>query len=206
MDKEPTPWPRRSRHFLRIGKSRFVPILLFVQSSNFGDESLDVILSSLYDKLPQELVLEPHSGMQMVASPFHPLRPCHVNIDGLHYCYYWIPTPNVYNLVVERDKLDLNQMDGKEKDSLFPTNMTLILCVLSQKKVGNQDVSSTSNVETNGDLFMDLSAVARPTTVSHYFASNASSSLAESTAASSNEPKEPDNAKSKKRKRGDAMV
>lgn len=126
----PQRWPKRSKHFLRIGKSRFVPLLLFVRPSHFEKSTFDIILSILYDKLPQELVLDPKSGFQIVASPFDAQRPCQCSNDGIRFYYYWTPTPTTCSILTTKAKTDTEALtNGISSDILSPTNMTLIVCV-----------------------------------------------------------------------------
>jgi hypothetical protein len=172
-------WPRRSRHFLRIGKHRFIPVLLFVQPSHFTRENFDVILSVLYEKLPQELALDPQSGNQMVASPYHPQRPCHYSNDGLHFCHYWITTPTPYTMLIPKTHQEMSGVaDEFDSEQLSHSNRTLIICVLTSPNLERDNmVSSTSSIPLD-DPMVDMSAITRTSNVSQYFskASNADQS------------------------------
>lgn len=174
-------WPRRSRHFLRLGRTRFAPLLLFVQPKHFSSDTFDQVLSFIYDKLPQEVILDPHKGFQTISSPFVVTRPCHISNAGLHFCYYWLPTEAPYSLLVPKEKQLDTLSGGVERDHLESANMTLVVCVTS---CPNPDLLSQieKNDELEADPLIDMSGLARPALVSQYFPKATTSATAASTA------------------------
>lgn len=175
--KENGAWPVRSKHFLRIGKVHYVPLLLFTQVPHFTQETFDLVLSLMYDYMPQELTLDPKTGHPLVVSPFHAQRPNHVSNAGLHFCYYWIaPFNDVTVLAPREDSASNAPGDHTMRDNLQPTNMTLLLFVLSCPEPKGGATASNVEASQNNDPLVDMSAIVRPTTVEHFFARESSSS------------------------------
>jgi hypothetical protein len=173
-------WPKRSRFFLRLGKTRYAPLLLFVDPPHFTSATFDHILSILYEKIQLELLLDPKTGAQIVASPPLIQRPCHVSEAGLHFCYYWNHvTHNCTVLVPQENQSDV-LTNGCKRDPLQSSNMTLVVCVISCPKPANNDATNEAIAieadDTNQEPLMDMTGLKRPAHISHFFAKEASSS------------------------------
>jgi hypothetical protein len=136
----------------------------------------DVILSVLYDKMPQELVLDPKKGFPIVSSPFHAQRPCHFSNDGIHFYYYWTQTPASFSVLAPKTTVDTEALtSGISSDSLEPTNMTLILCVLTCPAPNNQKTTSSTASDESYGLDHGSVSLNAPTNVVQYFSKESSS-------------------------------
>lgn len=183
-------WPQRSRHFLRIGKRRFVTLLLLTEVKHFEEASLDLILSVLYDRLPQELTPGPQDGDPLVVSPYHMQRPYRYSSEGLEFSYYWVAPSSDYSIVTPRAKPGMqDEGDYSSKDKLQQANQTLVVCVHAAPKSSTYVAPAEAEIDLERDSLLDLGALARPTTLDRFFARESSSSnLSSSQTAQSDNP------------------
>ena len=170
-------WPQRSRHFLRIGKRRFITLLLLTELKHFEQASFDLILSVLYDRLPQELTPDPQNGNPLVVSPFNMQKPYRYSHDGLEFSYYWVVPTSDCSIIAPRAKPTLlEEGDYSSKDNLQQANQTLVICVHAAPKNKNfiaPEATAETDVE---DPLLDLGAIARASTLDRFFAREGSSS------------------------------
>lgn len=182
-------WPQRSRHFLRIGKRRFVTLLLLTDVKHFEQSTLDIVLSVLYDRLPQELTPGPQDGDPLVVSPYHLQRPYRYSSEGLEFSYYWVAPTTEYSIVAPRAKpAVLDEGDFSSKDKLLQVNQTLVVCVHAAPKSSTYKEPDASAQAIEEDPLIDLGVVARPTTLDQFIVRKSSSSNLTGASSQSSQP------------------